>query len=167
MDFYSVIVKKDIKLLEDYLMVNDINALDHERRLGLAAAVLNDFFEGVNYLLEKGIDTTIKNKHGETALYNAVRGGKKDMVEAILHKDLSTLNTRDADGNNVLWTALFNARLKPDIYFPIAEVLLKLDADSSNKNNSDYDVSRILEISTGSIKEKILELNSKYKFINI
>lgn len=51
--------------------------------------------------------------------------------------------------------------------FLIAEVLLKLGTDSSNKNNSGYDVSRILEISTGSIKEKILELNSKYKFINI
>ncbi|RWW91788.1 ankyrin repeat domain-containing protein [Flavobacterium cerinum] len=160
-------MKKDIKLLEDYLMVNDINELNEQGRSGLDAAVSNDFPDGIKYLLDKGIDTTTKNKKGDTALQIAVKLGMKNVVEAILHKDLSTLNTRDADGNNVLWNALFNARLKPDIYFPIVEVLLKLGSDSSNKNNSGYDVSRVLEITTGAINERILELNSKYKFINI
>lgn len=61
MNLYSVIVQKDIKLLDDYLMVNDINELNEQGRSGLHAAVSNDFPDGVKCLLENnsGYDVNI------------------------------------------------------------------------------------------------------------
>jgi len=166
MNLYSIVSKKDKELLSQYLKNNDINETNEQGRSGLDSAVSNDFPEGVFYLLDTGIDTTIRNKNGDTALHIAVKLGMKEAVEAILKKDLSALNIRDADGNNVLWTALFKGRSNPEIYFPIADILLKAGVDHRNKNNSGKDVSYILQIATDSIKERILDLNSHYNFLD-
>lgn len=48
MTLYSIIIKKDKKLLEDYLTVNNINELNEQGRSGLDAAVSNDFPDGIN-----------------------------------------------------------------------------------------------------------------------
>jgi ankyrin repeat protein len=161
----SVVHKKDLKLLEEYLKENDINEVDELGWTGLHKAISIDYKKGGLYLIDKGIDTTIKDKNGDTALHFAVDNGMKEIVEAILNKNQETLNTKDKNGNNVLWMALFKARLKPEIYLPMVEILLKNGADLYSQNKVGRTPLYILEVATEPFKESIQKLIEKYKFI--
>lgn len=161
----AIVRKKDLNLLKEYLdQGNDINEFNELGRSGLDESISNNFKEGALYLIEKGADTSLKNKNGDTVLHIAVKLGMIDIIEAILNQSLVSLNIKDKCGNNVLWMALFNARLKPEVYYPIIELLIEKGADPYSENNAGRNPLYLLNISED-LKSYVHELNNKYKFI--
>jgi len=58
----------------------------------------------VKYLVELGIDITIKNKHGETALFNAYKSGNEKMVEYLVEHG-ADVKIKNDEGETLLFIA--------------------------------------------------------------
>lgn len=118
--------------------------IDHQNKDGRNAlfdAAASNHQPMVNLLLGEGIDWSVTNKRGETALHAASWGGNAEVVSALLAKAYETtdredfkrfLNARNAQGK----TALLDAVDKGQIEI-VEELLDKYDADYSINNNKE------------------------------
>jgi ankyrin repeat protein len=68
-----------------------IHAMDSLQRAPLHWAVLTDHSEMVNWLLSKGVDRTLADVHGATALHLAAAAGKVTAAEALLVREVNLL----------------------------------------------------------------------------
>lgn len=84
-------------------------------------------------LLERGADVTTQDHNGATALHYAVEYNACDVAEALLRRDRKVLTLIDKQGNQPLWTAVFNARGN----YEMVNLLLRHGADVMHKNNVD------------------------------
>ena len=159
--------QKDLRNLENiYKNISNTNEKDYNGYTLLDNAILDKFEQGAIFLIENGILLDNITQKGEHTIHLAVKLGMCESVKKILALEPNLVNVKDQYGNNPLWIALFEARLNPDVYFPIVEILLKNGADAKNTNNSGRTPLYILEIATETVREKIYKLNEKYEFIN-
>ena len=159
--------QKDLRSLENiYKNISNTNEKDYNGYTLLDNAILDKFEQGAIFLIENGILLDNITQKGEHTIHLAVKLGMCECVKKILALEPNLVNVKDQYGNNPLWIALFEARLNPDVYFPIVEILLKNGADAKNTNNSGRTPLYILEIATETVREKIYKLNEKYEFIN-
>lgn len=90
----------------------------------LMAAVSSKDVELVNFLVEKGVDPNARDVEGYTALMFAGRGGKEEVVEALLSAPKIDVNQRNNHGH----TALSNAVGAPKPSKRVVELLLEAGA---------------------------------------
>lgn len=85
--------------------------------------------EIVKLLLEKNVDSNVKNNQGHTPLHLAVYKGKKDIVELLINNK-ADVNVQNNYGNTPLHYAVYSGN------YEIIELLLKHpNIDRSLKNN--------------------------------
>jgi len=76
--------KNDIELIKKLIAQNvDINSLDYDKRSSLHVATSNRNIETVNFLLNCGVDKTIKDRWGNTAYDDAIRENISELVELL------------------------------------------------------------------------------------
>ena len=167
-DALNIIIHKKIDDFKIFL-IEFPEAIDYRNSYGfslLDESITAGFIEGSLLLIEKGINIDNITSRGEHTIHLAVKSGFIDIVKEMININKEIVNVRDSYGNNAVWIALFNARLKPKIYFPIFELLLQNGGDVYNKNEVGRTPLYIIEIATDEIKKEIYELNAKYHFIN-
>lgn len=99
------------------------------KKPGLLHLALNSNDDSmVHYLIQKGVNTHIKNHYGETPLHAATIANKHEIVSALLEKDTSQINSKDKKGNTPLHYAVHRSE-------SITELLIEYNADPSIENN--------------------------------
>ena len=83
--------------------------------------------EAVNYLLDKGADSSLKSKDGRNLLHSASEGGNVVIIETVLSHGLD-INSKDSGGDTPLMIAARNNKMEAVNY------LLEKGADPSLKS---------------------------------
>jgi ankyrin repeat protein len=108
----------------------------------------------VKYLLEKGVNINIKNKHGNAALHMASHNGHEEVLKALLEKG-ADINLSNTKGNTPLHLAAYKGQKG------IVEILLaNINCEKSAANQQGY-TPLLLAISSdneNTVKTEIIEL---------
>ncbi|MDR2764022.1 MAG: hypothetical protein LBB90_03220 [Tannerella sp.] len=146
---------------------NDGNSL-----MTFAVDTENELFQ--SYLLSKGIDLSRKNKTGNDALYQAVKGGQTELVKQIIHRTGFNLNIYS------LPVSTDSFRMHRDTYDYIAEVCAskiesygditlfrstfsdKLDLVQSKLNAFDEQTYQTVSVETGGNYRHVVAAYEKY-----
>ena len=106
----------------------DVHAKDIVEWTPLHNATLNGKSEVVRFLLEKGADATLRDKHGRTPLHFAAQYGHEVLCATLLEAQGVDVNAKDNDE----WTPLHLASLKGNA--EVVRFLLEKGADATLRN---------------------------------
>lgn len=164
---YRAIFNSDIDELKSIFKSNsvDINKIDDEHYSLLDHAIVNEFEEGALFFLEIGINKLNDTKNDGWTIHLATDCGMISIIKAIIKEHKDCINLLDEHGQTPIRIAAVNIRTEPEIYLPIFELLVKNGADPYIKNKFGKSAIDAIDTFCDTEKNKINELNKKYKFI--
>jgi ankyrin repeat protein len=102
------------------------DARDGDGRTPLFSAVLGGSVGLAGLLIEAGCDVNARDEAGFTPLHFAAQEQLPEMVRVLIGRG-ANVNAQDADGNPVLWRALFSARGGDEIVRLLLDAGARLD----------------------------------------
>jgi len=132
MDLFSMMKKGDNKSFKKSLNNDNLNSINIAKMSLLHKAIVSDNTEISLYLIEQGIDLSLKDERGHTALHYLGFHNKHFIADTLISK-VDDLEVKDKYGNTPLWYAVFYADGNNELVMKF----MKAGANPNSKNNND------------------------------
>jgi ankyrin repeat protein len=110
----------------------DINATDHRERTALYLAALNDSYDIVKVLIDKGANVNITADDGWTPLMVAAEKGHLTTMQTLLGAPGININAQKSDGATALYLAALNGN------YDVVRALINKGADVNVEDNKGW-----------------------------
>ncbi|KAL8294727.1 hypothetical protein RB600_000601 [Gaeumannomyces tritici] len=112
----------------------DVDGVDWELSTPLHRAVNNGFSAGVDFLVEMGASTNIRDRDGNTPLIRAARAGRVDPCRLLITKGGADTTVRDLDGMSLL-SCCAEKSSSPALFHYLSSSEVGLDPYARDKTN--------------------------------